>query len=72
MEIKNAKYHEMKGMSQTVDPITKKLLDVYKQIICEIDGIVSHVPLDLENRHYVEIMKRVDAGELTIEPADEE
>ena len=71
MEIKNAKYHDMKGMSLTTDPITKETLDVYRTIICEIDGIVSHVPLNLENRHYVEIMKRVDAGELTIEPADE-
>ena len=30
-----------------------------------------YVPLDSENSDYVEIMKQVDAGELTIEPADE-
>ena len=29
------------------------------------------VPMDLDNSHYTEIMKQVDAGELTIEPADE-
>ena len=28
-----------------------------------------HVPLDLENRHYAEIMRQVEAGELTIEEA---
>ena len=31
----------------------------------------TSVPLDPANRHYAEIMKQVDAGELTIEPADE-
>ena len=29
-----------------------------------------HVPLDLANRHYAEIKRQVDAGELTIEDAD--
>jgi hypothetical protein len=29
------------------------------------------VPLDPQNTDYAEIMKQVDAGELTIEPADE-
>ena len=29
------------------------------------------VPLDPENTDYAEIMRQVDAGELTIEPADE-
>jgi hypothetical protein len=36
------------------------------------DGITSHVPLSLENIDYAEIMQQVDAGELTIEPADGE
>ncbi|MDP6585756.1 MAG: hypothetical protein QF535_13960 [Anaerolineales bacterium] len=36
-----------------------------------IDGIVMFVPLDPANRHYAEIMRQVDAGELTIAPADE-
>ena len=34
-----------------------------------IDGITMSVPLDPANRHYAEIMRQVDAGELTIEPA---
>ena len=36
-----------------------------------IDGITMSVPLDPANRHYAEIMRQVEAGELTIEPADE-
>jgi len=35
-----------------------------------IDGIEMFVPLDPSNRHYAEIMRQVDAGELTIADAD--
>jgi len=35
-----------------------------------IDGIEMSVPLDPANRHYAEIMRQVEAGELTIEPAE--
>ena len=34
-----------------------------------IDGITMSVPLDPANRHYAEIMRQVEAGELTIEEA---
>ena len=37
-----------------------------------IDSIVSFVPLDPANSEYAEIMRQVEAGELTIAPADEE
>ena len=37
-----------------------------------IDGTEWSVPLDPANCHYAEIMRQVDAGELTIAPADEE
>jgi hypothetical protein len=37
----------------------------------EIDGESIAVPLDLANRHYAEIMRQVEAGELEIQPADE-
>jgi len=33
-----------------------------------IDDIAMSVPLDPGNRHYAEIMRQVEAGELTIEP----
>ena len=35
-----------------------------------IDGIEMSVPLDAANRHYAEIMRQVEAGELTIADAD--
>jgi hypothetical protein len=35
-----------------------------------IDGVVMSVPLDPANRHYAEIMRQVDAGDLTIADAD--
>ena len=42
-------------------------------ITAVVDGaIVDYVPLDPANRHYAEIMRQVEAGELTIAPAEEE
>ena len=35
------------------------------------EGHILIVPLDPANTEYAEIMKQVDAGEITIEPADE-
>lgn len=35
-----------------------------------IDGIEMCVPISLANRHYAEIMRQVEAGELTIADAD--
>jgi len=35
-----------------------------------IDGTEMFVPIDPANRHYAEIMRQVDAGELTIQDAD--
>mgnify|MGYP003114411483 FL=1 len=35
-----------------------------------IDGIPMTVPLDTANRHYVEILRQVEAGTLTIQDAD--
>jgi hypothetical protein len=35
-----------------------------------IDGVEMFVPLDPANRHYAEIMRQVDAGELTIQDAE--
>ena len=36
------------------------------------NGIEMSVPLDPANTEYAEIMRQVEAGTLTIEPADEE
>jgi len=35
-----------------------------------IDGTEMSVPLDPANRHYAEIMRQVEAGELTIAEAE--
>jgi len=40
------------------------------EIKATIDGITMSVPLDPANRHYAEIMRQVEAGELTIQDAD--
>ena len=37
-----------------------------------INGVMSSVPLDPANSDYAEIMRQVEAGELTIAPAEEE
>ena len=39
-------------------------------ITATIDGITMSVPLDPANRHYAEIMRQVEAGELTIQDAE--
>jgi len=35
-----------------------------------IDGTEMFVPLDPANRHYAEILRQVEAGELTIQEAE--
>ena len=35
-----------------------------------IDGVEMWVPIDPDNRHYAEIMRQVNAGELTIADAE--
>tara|TARA_B100000927_G_scaffold38178_3_gene27332 strand:+ start:7823 stop:7999 length:177 start_codon:yes stop_codon:yes gene_type:complete len=39
-------------------------------IAATIDGENMEVPINLSNRHYAEIKRQVDAGELTIEDAE--
>jgi len=39
-------------------------------IIATIDGVESTVPMDTTNRHYVEILKQVAEGDITIAEAD--
>ena len=49
------------------NPITNEAKSLIK---ATIDGTEMFVPLDPDNIHYAEIMRQVDAGELTIEDAD--
>ena len=57
MNMTNAKYVE-DGQGEKIN------------VKATIDGTEMYVCIDLLNRHYVEIMRQVDAGELTIEDAD--
>ena len=57
MNITNAKYVE-DGQGEKIN------------VKATIDGTEMYVCIDLLNRHYAEIMRQVDAGELTIEDAD--
>ena len=41
-----------------------------KAVIAVIDSIEISIPTDPANRHYAEIMRQVDAGDLTIQDAD--
>ena len=43
--------------------------DTPSGIRAQIDGVEMSVPLDPENRHYAEIMRQVEAGELVIQEA---
>ena len=45
--------------------------DSEKHIQAEINGSTWCIPPIDESRHFREIKRQVDAGELTIEPADE-
>ena len=56
MEIINAKYYAMDGQNVSIN--------------ATIDGVTMSVPLDPANRHYSEILRQVEAGELTIADAD--
>ena len=59
LEIKSAKYYvDLDGETNIGITMTLK------------GDKVFHVPLNEDNTHYNEIMKQVDAGELTIEEAD--
>ena len=62
MKITSAKY----VTSPNIDGVK-----VNEGISAIVEGKRLGVPLDPENTDYAEIMRQVDAGELTIEPADE-
>ena len=55
MNITAAQYRAEDGQNHTIQ--------------ATIDGQLMSVPLDLANRHYAEIMRQVEAGELTITDA---
>jgi len=60
----------MENMNITSAQYYNDMNDNQSGIKAIIDGIEMSVPLDPSNRHYAEIMRQVDAGELTIADAD--
>ena len=56
MNITSAQYGAIEGQNCSIN--------------ATIDGITMSVPLDPANRHYAEIMRQVEAGELTIQEAE--
>ena len=60
----------MNYMNITSAKYLKNLEDQNSIVKIIVDGETLFVPLDLDNRHYAEIKRQVDAGELTIEYAD--
>ena len=61
MNITSAQYIE----ETNEDGVTRTL-----GIQATIDGRKYSVPIEPANRHYAEIMRQVEAGELTIQAAD--
>ena len=55
--------------------VRKPLLEAEKDrktvVKCTIDGGECFVPMDLDNKHYAEIVKQVEEKKLTIKDADE-
>ena len=41
-----------------------------RMVSCTINGVGVSVPLDPDNTDYAEVLRQVEAGELTIEEAD--
>lgn len=57
MNITSAQYRQdLNGNNETIFAI--------------IDGIEMFVPMDTNNRHYAEILRQVESGDLTIADAD--
>ena len=65
MKIESAKYLRSKLVDENVSTSTDNI-----GIIATITGKSWTVPLDPANSDYAEIMRQVDAGELTIEEAE--
>ena len=58
MNITQAKYHKDFDTQENV------------AVNCLINGIKYSVPMAQGNRHYAEIMRQIEAGELVIQEAD--
>ena len=68
MNITSVKY--LKEKSFDADTNQDVLVGENKKIRATINGVEMSVPLAPGNRHYDEIMRQVEAGELTIQDAE--
>jgi len=68
MNITSVQY--VKEKSFDVETNQDVLIGENKKIRATINGVEMSVPLVPGNRHYDEIMRQVEAGELTIQDAD--
>ena len=59
----------MEKLEITSAKYTLDKMGVPSAIIATVEGETMSVPLDPNNRHYAEIMRQVEAGELTIQEA---
>ena len=64
MIFKSAKY-----VQSSIEAVGKKEIQGVRVVLDNDESWFA--PIDLDNTMYAEIMRQVDAGELTIEPADE-
>ena len=60
----------MDNMNITSAQYSTEMSGTNTSIKATIDGITMSVPLDPANRHYAEIMRQVEAGELVIADAE--
>jgi len=67
MNITSAQYKQDSVLNESNELV---LDGVNKLITATIDGVQMDIPLNLDNRHFDEIMRQVEAGTLTIADAD--
>ena len=60
----------METMQITSAQYVQDLTDTNTMVKAIIDGKEVFVPMDTANTHYVEILRQVEAGTLTIEDAE--
>ena len=61
---------ENNSMNITTAQYTVNEIGNNSGILATIDGQEMSVPLDPANRHYAEILKQVEAGDLTVADAE--
>lgn len=61
----------MENMNITSAQYVDDFEGTHLSIKATIDGVEMYVPIDPANRHYAEILRQVEAGELTIQEASD-